>query len=116
MSEEKRAGREDFEAIDLAKYVGKAFGMYSGNEETVILRFKKDLLGVVMDRFGTEVSIRKDGEYLRARVNVLVSGQFFGWLCGIGGGITIEGPEKVRKEYKDRLLLLAENYIEQTEE
>lgn len=115
-SEEKRVGREAFEAIDLPKYANKAFGMYSGEEETVVLRFKKELLGVVMDRFGSSVSIRKDGEFLRARVNVLVSGQFFGWLCGIGGGITIHGPEHVREEYKNRLLHLAENYREKTEE
>lgn len=116
MAEDKRQGREAFEALDLAKYVGKAFGMYSGVEETVILRFKRELLGVVIDRFGTEISLRKDGEYLRARVKVLISGQFFGWLCGIGGGIAIEGPENVRKEYKNRLLLLANDYRENAEE
>lgn len=116
MTQECRKGREAFEGIDLPKYANKAFGMYSGEEETVILRFQRELLGVVIDRFGTEISIRRDGEYLRARVNVLVSGQFFGWLCGIGGGITIEGPKKVREEYKNRLLKLAEDYRENAEE
>ena len=82
----------------------------------MILRFKREFLGVVIDRFGTEISLRRDGGFWRARVTVLVSGQFFGWLCGIGGDITIDGPEHVREAYKERLLLLAENYREKTEE
>ena len=116
MAEEKRNGAEAFAAIDLAQYANKAFGMYSGEEETVTLSFQRSLLGVVIDRFGTDISIREDGERMRARVRILVSGQFFGWLCGIGGGITIAGPEKVREEYRKRLLDLAMDYRETDEE
>lgn len=112
---EKRLGGDVFEEVDLAKYANKAFGMYSGEDEKVTLSFDKSLLGVVIDRFGTDIPIREDGERLRARVSVLVSGQFFGWLCGIGRGITIIGPESVRNEYKKRLLDLATDYRE-TEE
>ena len=116
MAEENRDGAEAFEIIDLAQYTNKAFGMYSGEDEIVTLSFQRSLLGVVIDRFGTDISIREDGEMLRARVRVLVSGQFFGWLCGIGGGITIAGPEKVREEYKKRLLDLAMDYREKEDE
>ncbi len=116
MSEHKRSGADAYESIDLAQYANKAFGMYSGEEETVILRFKKELLGVVIDRFGTEISIREEGDMLRARVNVLVSGQFFGWLCGIGDGISVAGPEHVCEEYRKRLLNLAMQYRGETEE
>ena len=110
VTEEKRAGEKAFEKVDLAQYANKAFGMYSGEEETVTLCFDKSLLGVVIDRFGTDIFIREDGDKLRARVNVQVSGQFFGWQCGIGGGITIAGPESVRQEYAKRLLDLAMDY------
>ncbi|MBQ7919835.1 MAG: WYL domain-containing transcriptional regulator [Lachnospiraceae bacterium] len=116
MTGENRDGGDAFENIDLAQYTNKAFGMYSGEEETVTLSFQKSLLGVVIDRFGTDISIREDGEKLRARVKVLVSGQFFGWLCGIGSGITIAGPDKVREEYKKRLLDLAMDYREKADE
>lgn len=116
MTGEIRDGGDAFENIDLAQYTNKAFGMYSGEEETVTLSFQKSLLGVVIDRFGTDISIREDGEKLRARVKVLVSGQFFGWLCGIGSGITIAGPDKVREEYKKRLLDLAMDYREKADE
>ena len=116
MVEEKRDGGEDFANIDLAQYTNKAFGMYNGEEEVVTLSFDRSLLGVVIDRFGTEISIREDGERLRARVKVLVSGQFFGWLCGIGRGIMVAGPESVRTEYKNRLLELSRDYREKTGE
>ncbi len=116
MTEDKRSGEDSFAAIDLAQYTNKAFGMYSGEEEVVTLSFQRGLLGVVLDRFGTDISVREDGEKMRARVKVLVSGQFFGWLCGIGSGITIAGPEKVREEYRKRLLDLAMNYREEADE
>lgn len=116
MTEDKRSGEDSFAVIDLAQYTNKAFGMYSGEEEVVTLSFQRGLLGVVIDRFGTDISIREDGENLRARVKVLVSGQFFGWLCGIEGGITIVAPQKVREEYKKRLLDLAMDYREADEE
>ena len=35
--------------------------------------------------------IPTDEEHLRTRALVPVSPQFFGWLTGLGGGVTIEG-------------------------
>ncbi|MBP0962753.1 MAG: WYL domain-containing protein, partial [Oscillospiraceae bacterium] len=45
-----------------AKYAQKVFGMYGGEEETVRLRFANDLIGVVLDRFGQDILVRRDGE------------------------------------------------------
>ena len=40
----------------------KSFGMYEGAEERVRLSFKEPLLGVVLDRFGTDVILLEKGE------------------------------------------------------
>lgn len=99
-----REGLEQFVKLDLAAYVNRTFGMYGGEEETVTLQLPNRLIGVVMDRFGKEADIRPmDGEAFRVRARVAVSGQFFGWLAGIGKEAVIVSPEEVREQYKSWL-------------
>lgn len=102
--EEKREGAALFQRFDIADYANKTFGMYGGKEEIVTLLFENNLIGVVMDRFGKEVSIRtRDSGHFSARVNVAVSGQFFGWLTGLGTGAEILAPESVAEAYRKHL-------------
>ncbi len=99
-----RNGQTEFEHFDLAQYCNKTFNMYSGHDEMVTLQFDAALLGVILDRFGTDVTVRKrDACHFSVRVAVAVSGQFFGWLAGIGKGIQILAPGSVRQEYKNYL-------------
>lgn len=96
----KREGAVLFERFDIADYANKTFGMYGGREETVTLLFENSLIGVVMDRFGKETPVRRrDAEHFSVRVRVAVSGQFFGWLTGLGEGARIVAPEDVRESY-----------------
>lgn len=104
VSEEKREGLARFEEQDLAAYTNRTFGMYSGEEETVTLRFPNRLVGVVLDRFGREADIRPmDEQTFRIRAKVAVSGQFFGWLSGIGPEAVIEAPEHIKNQYRQWL-------------
>lgn len=96
-----REGMEQFSKIDLAAYTNRTFGMYGGEEETVTMQFPNRLIGVVMDRFGKEADIRPmEKETFRVRTKVAVSGQFFGWLAGIGKDAKIVSPIEVRDQYK----------------
>lgn len=74
--------------------------MFGGEEETVTLQFEDRLVGVVLDRFGKDTDIRKtaDGKFT-VRIHAAVSGQFFGWLAGLGSGAVIAAPEEVRERY-----------------
>ena len=102
--EESRLGRENFKNFDLAAFARKTFGMYGGEERKITLEGENHLVGVIIDRFGTDVMIRpKDKEYFYASVTVTISSQFFGWLAGIGKGIRISWPEDVRETYKQYL-------------
>lgn len=86
--------------FNIAQYTRKHFGMFSGEEEMVRVRFDKSLTGVVIDRFGTEVTIiNKDENSFEARLNVNVSDQFFGWLCSFHGKAVIISPEQIREQY-----------------
>ena len=39
----------------MADYAKKSFGMFRGNERTVRLLVKNNLVGVIIDRFGKDV-------------------------------------------------------------
>ena len=98
---EAREGMELFSKIDPAVYTNRTFGMFGGEEETVTLQFPNRLIGVVLDRFGKEADIRPvTDRVFRVRVKVAVSGQFFGWLAGIGREAVVIGPEQVKEKYR----------------
>lgn len=99
LSEEKRIGKEWFEKLNLPEYTKKHFGMFDGEEQTVKLFCKNEYAGVIIDRFGKDVVIREaDKMHFYASVDVAVSGQFLGWIIGLGEGIQIVGPPNVCKQ------------------
>lgn len=107
---EKRVGEEQFKIWNPAEYVSQTFGMYGGHTKDVSLVFPPHLIGVVIDRFGKEITIRPVDKKMKARVKVAVSPPFFGWLAGVGKEIQIQAPEDVRKEYAEWLETLLKDY------
>lgn len=112
---EERSGGEQFEDFDVAGYSKKTFGMFAGEEETVTLCCDSNLTGVMIDRFGKEVAMRMvDETHIKARVDVAVSRQFFGWLTGLGAAAKIESPDWVADAYRDYLLEILGHYKEES--
>lgn len=100
-TEEKREGGGDF---DVADYAQKHFGMYSGDEVTMTLRFRRSLANVVLDRFGQDVILIPDGqEHFTVTLPLVMSPQFFGWLFGLGDGVRLMGPAQAVEAYKEQL-------------
>ena len=100
-TDEKREGRKRFDSFDLASYARKSFGMFSGEEQIVKLLVKNEMAGVIIDRFGMDVTFhKKDKNSSYVMVSVAVSNAFFGWIFGLGGGVKIAGPASVVKEAK----------------
>lgn len=111
LSGESRKGVEAFGKIDIAEYTNRTFGMFGGETETVTLRLPEELVGVILDRFGKEIDIRRLPEdMVSARVRVTVSMQLYGWITGLGGKVVITGPEHVREGYRDYLKEVLKNY------
>ncbi len=100
---EKRKGKEEFEAISLADYCSKVFGMFRGKEYNVRFRCKNSLAGAMFDRFGTSLVIEEKGEYFEFYAKVEVSVRFFGWVFGFDGALEILSPQCVLNEYKEQL-------------
>lgn len=107
-----RDGRDVFEKLNMADYTKKNFGMFAGEEETVKLEVHNRLIGVIVDRFGTDIMvIPADEEHFRVNVRVSVSNQFFGWIFGLGSNVRILGPENVVDRMKEELMKVKERYL-----
>ena len=104
LTRQERSGREQFEKVGLAEYTKRTFGMFGGEEETVTLAFSDRLVGVVMDRFGRETDIRPMGNgCFTSRIKATISGQFFGWLAGLGKDVWVVSPNEVKTAYQNWL-------------
>ncbi len=104
LTDEKREGRDIYDKMNLATFVNQTFGMYGGEIASVTLRFPEKLIGVVLDRFGKNIIVnKKDDGYFTIRVDAAISGQFFGWLTGIGKEVKIISPDYVKTQYEDWL-------------
>ncbi len=101
MTQSDRQGKDSFKEFDMASYTKENFGMYGGREASVLLRFKDEIVGVLIDRFGNDIPIHPSDKagWSDTRAEVAVSSQFFGWIFGLGGDVMITGPESVREDY-----------------
>ena len=111
INERDRQGREHFKNFDIAAYSKVAFNMYGGEEKRLKLVFVNALANVVVDRFGKDVTIRKeDEEHFSVSVNVAVSPQFYGWLAGFGAKAKIVSPKEAAESYREFLKGILESY------
>ena len=110
---EMRGGKEIFEKFDMGSYSKVNFGMFHGDIKRVHISFPNYMVGVFIDRFGKDVTIRPDGENRsEVIVNVAVSKQFFGWIASLGRWVKITGPDDVVEEMKTFVQKLADTYNE----
>ena len=109
--DEERDGQEAYEALDMAVYARKTFGMFTGEEVKVHLRFENHLVGAVLDRLGRDVILVPDGEdHFTVWTDVIVSPQFFAWLCGFQTAAKVIGPDDVVKQMAEHVKSIAEQY------
>ena len=99
-----RLGQQEFLQLDPGDLSKKTFGMFAGEKKRVELVFENTLIGVAIDRFGQNIPVLEEDEnHFRTMVEVNISGQFYGWLAGIGPGVQIEAPEEEREKYRKYL-------------
>lgn len=84
------------EPFDLSEYSKTTFAMFSGEETEVTILFENELVGVIYDRFGTNVRIVKaDESHFICTVNVAISPHFLSWIISFGDRAKILSPEYV---------------------
>ena len=110
LTNEVRTGEAEFAKVDVACFYKKTCGMFAGEERTLQLVADASMTGVLVDRFGRDVPIRRlDEKNVLVRANVAVSPHFYGWLAGFAGKISIYGPADVKESYREYIKELLEN-------
>lgn len=94
--DEKRQKLPNNREFDPAEYSKRVFSMYAGQEERISLRFDNSLIGVALDRFGSDISVIPDeGGSFVINVFAYISPAFFSWLFGFGDKVKILSPRGV---------------------
>lgn len=101
-------GAEALKQDMLTEYSEQYFEMYDGDVEAVTLWVAEHLLGIMIDRFGTGITIRKANGGYEVRIKIAVSNVFLGWLIGLGGGVKILRPQSAA----DRMMTLVGTTIQ----
>lgn len=98
---EPREGEDAFLLVDLKSYTKRVFNMFGGKVRQITLRCVSSLLDTMVDRFGTKDAIYKklDNNHFVVTVQMEVSDQFFGWLCGFGKRVKVISPVDVEEDF-----------------
>lgn len=100
----KRRGKEAFQQLDLERYTAHHFSMFHGEAQTVTLRCENRYSGSMLDRFGQEITmVPEDEGHFTLTVQLAVSEPFYGWVLGLGTGVSVLAPEEVRTGLRDYL-------------
>ena len=104
ITDDKREGEDHFKNFDMTSYSLENFSMFGGEIRRVHIEFPNDKVGIFIDRFGKDITIREAGkDRSRIAVDVAVSLQFFGWIFSLGSEVKITAPDDVVNLYKTEL-------------
>lgn len=111
-----REGRQCFESEDISSYSKKVFGMFNGEKRTVTMEFQSHLANAVIDRMGKEtIRVPRGEDRFSTTAEVVVSPQFFAWLCGFGDEAKITYPPDVAEQMRRHVEKIEELYAPGTE-
>lgn len=106
-----REGKERFSKFNLPAYSKRLFGMFDGEEQMVKLECANHLAGVIIDRFGKDITLmKKDEAHFTVNVKVAVSRQFLAWVIALGEDAKIVGPEPVLQQIGQEIDRLLQQY------
>ena len=95
----------------LTEHANQLFQMFAGDTVDVKLRFHRELINVVVDRFGKNTMLIPDGdEHFNFTVRVAVSPMFLSWVIGFGSKAKILYPQSVADRCKQLCLEALNQY------
>lgn len=91
---EKRIPCPELTGKAFNEHANRLFQMFAGTQTNVKLRFHKELINVVIDRFGHDTMLipEPDGVHFNFTVPVAVSPMFLSWVIGFGSKAKILYP------------------------
>ena len=112
LTDKERDGGKKFENFDIAKYTKGVFSMFGGEETDVDLSVSNELIGVIVDRFGSNIFIRQESENtFQVSIKAVLSPQFYAWLFGLGNRVKIISPQNAIDEYRTRVEAVKSQYL-----
>ena len=111
VTDEPSSRKADIESFDVEKYKSQLFGMYSGDSKAVTFIAERELIDVIFDKFGSEVTVTPtlDGK-LRCKARVQIGPVFVAWLCSFEDKIKVIDPPSVVKKIKENLNKILDQY------
>ncbi len=102
---EKRVPCPELTGKALTSYANQLFQMFSGDAVDVKMRFHRDLINVVIDRFGRDILLIPDDQaHFVFTARVAVSPIFLSWIIGFGKKARILYPESVVQQCRQMCL------------
>lgn len=90
--------------FDSADYSGKIFNMFSGDTQRLEISFDSSILEEILDRFGTDTTIKKDSKEGRFILSAkcVVSEGLVSWIMQFGSKTEVISPKSLREDVKKR--------------
>ena len=111
LTKDARIPCPDLTGTALTEHANQLFQMFAGDTVDVKLRFHRELINVVVDRFGKNTMLIPDGdEHFNFTVRVAVSPMFLSWVIGFGSKAKILYPQSVADRCKQLCLEALNQY------
>ena len=106
-----RSGSEQFKKFDPNAYVSKRIGMFSGQEEKIVVKIDDSLVGAFIDQFGKGIDIKdsEENNKLIVTFEVVVTELLLGWFIGLGN-VEVLKPDLVREKMINLIKLNMKRY------
>lgn len=102
------------EPIDMSGFDIRTFDMFSSEKtEMVIMKVHKDLIDLIIERFGIEVSIRPDfesEEHIVVHQEMGISTGLIRWILQQGSKVQILKPQHLREQVREELVQVMSYY------
>ncbi|MGM0854302.1 MAG: helix-turn-helix transcriptional regulator [Bacillota bacterium] len=100
-----------YEPFDVSKYVQSTFHMFAGDEEWIKVSFQNHLINVIIDKFGKDVDIQRDGEnHFILTTKALVSSGLVNWILNFGSQARVLSPPSLVDTVKTEVTKLYSLY------
>ncbi|OZI10649.1 hypothetical protein CEW92_15660 [Bacillaceae bacterium SAS-127] len=101
-----------YEAFDVGQYVQSTFNMFAGQADWIKIRFKNELVNVIIDKFGHGVDIQKDGEgHFILSAKGIVSTGLVNWVLNFGSQAEVVQPNALRERVQQEVENMYRLYV-----
>ncbi|WP_240628523.1 helix-turn-helix transcriptional regulator [Bacillus salacetis] len=100
-----------YDPFDVSRYVQSTFHMFAGSEQWIKICFRNELINVMLDKFGKEVDIQKDGEsHFILTTKARDSAGLASWILNWGSQAKVISPPSLVEKIKSEIASMHELY------